>query len=68
MQWGNGLLANVPRSKIVQPPPFDAQLADHGAATQETSLYVGPLLISACQLTERALHISTLHSPDKHNA
>jgi hypothetical protein len=48
------MLSNVPKSKTVQPPPLDVQLTDHGAAAQEPTLYVGPLLISACQLTGRA--------------
>jgi hypothetical protein len=43
----------VRKSKTVQPPPLDVQLTDHGEAAQESSLYVEPLLISACQLTER---------------
>jgi hypothetical protein len=42
IQWGNWLLANVPKSRTVQPPPFDVQLTDHGAPEQAPSLYVGP--------------------------
>jgi hypothetical protein len=38
----------------LQTRPLDVQLTDHGAAAQEPSLYAGPLLISACQLTGRA--------------
>jgi hypothetical protein len=44
---------NVPKSKTVQPLPLDIQLTNHGAAAQEPSLYVGPLVISACQQTGR---------------
>jgi hypothetical protein len=54
IQWGNWLLANVPKSKTVQPLALDVQLIDHGAAAQELSVYAGPLLISAYQLTGRA--------------
>jgi hypothetical protein len=51
---GELLLANEPKSKTLQSLPLDIQLTDHSVAAQEASLYAGPLLIRACQLTGRA--------------
>jgi hypothetical protein len=44
IQWGAWLLANVPKSKTVQPLPFDVQLADHGTAAQEFLFMGDPCL------------------------
>jgi hypothetical protein len=51
---GTWLLANVPKSKTVQPLPLDIQLTDHGEVAQELSLYAGLLLTNACKLTGKA--------------
>jgi hypothetical protein len=51
---GNWLLTNLLKFKTVLLLPLDVQLTGYGAAARELFLSVGPLLISACQLTGRA--------------